>query len=179
MLGSNRANSCFYYLANSSKLFIVSKGTQNYITARTNMLMTYETLKDSAKTFETYEELASLIKGRGWYTAEQLLHASMVSFTLIGMIQISLLKLQARGAYGIKLISIDQILFIKGHGAYVEIHTREGMILQRKLIKELEHQLPVFSIRVHRSYLINENYIDQKKANLMVINKIKIPVSRN
>jgi DNA-binding LytR/AlgR family response regulator len=74
---------------------------------------------------------------------------------------------------------IDQILFIKGHGAYVEIHTGEGMILQRKLIKELEHQLPVFSIRVHRSYLINENYIDQKKANLMVINKIKIPVSRN
>ena len=44
------------------------------------MLMTYETLKDSAKTFETYEELASLIKGRGWYTAEQSLYASMVSF---------------------------------------------------------------------------------------------------
>jgi DNA-binding LytR/AlgR family response regulator len=180
LLGSNRADSCFYYLAKSSKLFIVSKDTQNYITARTNMLMTYETLKDSAKTFETYGELASLIKGTGWYTAEQLLHASMVSFFVNRNDSDKLsLKLQARGAHGIKLISIDQILFIKGDGAYVEIYTREGMILQRKLIKELEQQLPDFFIRVHRSYLINENYIDQKKANLMVINKIKIPVSRN
>lgn len=53
------------------------------------------------------------------------------------------------------------------------------MTLQRKLIKELEQQLPDFFIRVHRSYLINENYIDQKKANFIVINKIKIPLSRN
>ena len=88
-------------------------------------------------------------------------------------------KLQVRGAHGIEQISIDQILFIKGDGAYVEIHTREGMTLQRKLIKELEQQLPDFFIRVHRSYLINENYIDQKKANFIVINKIKIPLSRN
>lgn len=79
-LGSRYADSCLYYLTKASKLFKEVKDTQHYITARTNMLMTYETLKDSAKTFETYEELASLIKGRGWYTAEQSLYASMVSF---------------------------------------------------------------------------------------------------
>ena len=144
------------------------------------MLMIFKTVKDFAKIFETYEELASLIKGRVWYTAEQLLHASMVSFYVSRNDSDKLSsKLQARGAHGIKLISFDQILCIKGRGAYVEIQTREGMTIQRKLIKELEQQLPDFFIRVHRSYLINENYIDQKKANLMVINKIIISASRN
>ena len=144
------------------------------------MLMTYETLKNSAKTFETYEELASLIKGRGWYTAEQLLHASMVKFYVNRNDSDKVSpKLQVRGAHGIELISIDQILFIKGEGAYVEIYTRERMTLQRKLIKELKHQLPDFFIRVHCSPLINENEIDQKKANFVVNKKVKIPVSRN
>jgi DNA-binding LytR/AlgR family response regulator len=53
------------------------------------------------------------------------------------------------------------------------------MTLQRKLIKELKHRLPDFFIRVHCSPLINENEIDQKKANLVVNKKVKIPVSRN
>jgi DNA-binding LytR/AlgR family response regulator len=53
------------------------------------------------------------------------------------------------------------------------------MTLQRKLIKELKHRLPDVFIRVHCSPLINENEIDQKKANLVVNKKVKIPVSRN
>lgn len=88
-------------------------------------------------------------------------------------------KLQIRGSRGIEFISADQILFIKGDGAYVEIHTKEGMTLQRKLLKEIENELPKFFIRVHRSYLINKNYIDQKTSSCLTINEIEIPISRS
>lgn len=88
-------------------------------------------------------------------------------------------KLKIRGAHGIELLNIDEILFIKGDGAYIEIHTRNGVTLQRKLLKEIEEELPVFFIRVHRSYLVNENYIEFNTSNSITINKVEIPVSRS
>jgi DNA-binding LytR/AlgR family response regulator len=88
-------------------------------------------------------------------------------------------KLEVRGAHGIELLSIDQILFIKGDGVYIEIHTRKGMILQRKLLKAIEEILPDFFIRIHRSYIVNENYIEKKTSNQIIVNNIIIPISKN
>ena len=72
----------------------------------------------------------------------------------------------------------DDILFLKGDGAYVEIHTYEGMILQRKLLKDIEDELPDFFIRSHRSYLVNKNKIEQMTAGSLFINSLEIPISR-
>ena len=88
-------------------------------------------------------------------------------------------KIKIRGAHGTEFISANDILFIKGDGAYVEIHTQKGMTLQRKLLKEIEEELPHFFIRVHRSYLINRNYINQQTSNQLFIKENKIPISRS
>lgn len=88
-------------------------------------------------------------------------------------------KLRIRGAQGIELISIDQILYVKGDGAYIEIHTRDGMSLQRKLLKEIEAELPSTFVRVHRSYLVNREYINQQTAGYVIVREEKIPVSRS
>lgn len=88
-------------------------------------------------------------------------------------------KLKIRAAHGIEHISMDEILFVKSDGAYIEIHTRNGFTLQRKLLKEIEQELPEYFIRVHRSFLVNENFIDRKTSSSIVINKIEIPISRS
>lgn len=88
-------------------------------------------------------------------------------------------KIQVRGAHGVEFINTDDILFIKGDGAYIEIHTQEGMTLQRKLLKEIELELPNFFIRVHRSYLVNRNYIDYQSSSQLIIKGVEIPISRS
>jgi DNA-binding LytR/AlgR family response regulator len=88
-------------------------------------------------------------------------------------------KIQIRGAHGVELLSIDEILFIKGDGAYIEIHTQNGMILQRKILKEIEEELPKFFVRVHRSYIVNRNYISRRTTNNLTIKDIEIPISRS
>jgi DNA-binding LytR/AlgR family response regulator len=87
-------------------------------------------------------------------------------------------KLQVRGAHGIELLSIDQILYVKGDGAYIEIHTKEGMTLQRKLLKDIVEELPENFIRIHRSYLVNRNYIDHRNSSTLSVNNTKLPISR-
>jgi DNA-binding LytR/AlgR family response regulator len=87
-------------------------------------------------------------------------------------------RIEVRGAHGVDLLSIDQILFVKGDGAYIEIHTKAGMTLQRKLLKEIEKELPDNFIRIHRSYLVNKNYIDHRTTVSISINNLSIPVSR-
>lgn len=87
-------------------------------------------------------------------------------------------KLKIRGAHGSEYINANDILFLKGDGAYVEIHTYEGMILQRKLLKDIEIELPDFFVRIHRSYLVNKNKIEQRTAGSLTIKNVEIPISR-
>jgi len=88
-------------------------------------------------------------------------------------------KLEIRGNHGKGSLSTSDILFIKSDGVYVEIHTRKGSIVQRKLLKEIVDELPENFIRVHRSYLINKDYIEQRQPNQVIVHGHHIPISRN
>ncbi|GAB5522278.1 MAG: hypothetical protein Roseis2KO_01500 [Roseivirga sp.] len=87
--------------------------------------------------------------------------------------------LQVRGANGIEQLNPSDIIFIKSDGVYIELHTVKGMVVQRKLLKEVIDQLPDFFIRVHRSYLVNINYIEQRSSSHLVLRGQEIPVSRS
>lgn len=87
-------------------------------------------------------------------------------------------KVKVRGAKGVEMLSAEDILFVKGDGAYVEIHTRKGSIVQRKLLKEIEEELPDFFVRVHRSFLVNEHEIEQRSSSALKIHNHEIPISR-
>lgn len=57
-------------------------------------------------------------------------------------------------------IPVDDILAISGAGDYVEIMRKSGKVqLISATLTELESQLPSFFIRVHRSHIVNTNYI--------------------
>lgn len=88
-------------------------------------------------------------------------------------------NLQVRTQNGIEEINPNSILFIKSDGVYVELHTQKGMLVQRKLLKEIEEELPDTFVRVHRSYLVNKLYVQSKTSSHVVVHGEQIPVSRS
>ncbi len=62
----------------------------------------------------------------------------------------------------IDVIPVDDIVYIEAQDDYVEIYTPKGHFLKKETMRFLENRLPkdIF-LRVHRSYIINLNYINK------------------
>ena len=88
-------------------------------------------------------------------------------------------RIVIRGTHGVEELNPNDILFIKSDGAYIEINTTHKRILQRKLLKEIESELPSNFVRTHRSYIVNRDYIGQRSAIELQIQGHVIPISRN
>ncbi|MCX7987343.1 MAG: LytTR family DNA-binding domain-containing protein [Bacteroidales bacterium] len=62
----------------------------------------------------------------------------------------------------IKVIPLDQIIFIEAQDDYVMIHSTNGKYLKEKTMKYFETNLPNREfVRIHRSYIVNVDYISQ------------------
>lgn len=73
-----------------------------------------------------------------------------------------------------------EVLFIEAMQNYVIVHTRERKLITYMTISGLESQLPEKQfIRVHKSYLVSMAQISAMEGNEIIINGIKIPISRN
>lgn len=95
------------------------------------------------------------------------------------MISLSLMpSIRIRTAHGNEDLHPGDILYIRSDGAYIEIVTIHQTVVQRKLLKDIEQELPSSFIRVHRSYIVNEAYIDQWTATMVRVRGHEIPVSR-
>lgn len=80
---------------------------------------------------------------------------------------------------GVQEILPKDIYYIKGDAGYLEIYSRFGKTVQRKLLKELIDELPETDfVRVHRSYIINKQYLQGKSSKEIIVNGTKIPISR-
>ncbi len=77
----------------------------------------------------------------------------------------------------IKLITSD-IYYIKSSGNYIEIHTAEGMHLVRAKIGEFIEELPdqIEFLRVHRSYIIRLDKVEQHSSNTVTVKGEEIPI---
>ena len=84
-----------------------------------------------------------------------------------------------RTARGVEELHPSDILYVKSDGVYIEIQTLSESIVQRKLLKEIEQELPASFVRVHRSYIVNTSYIDQRTASTITLRGHELPVSRN
>ncbi|PKV51289.1 LytTR family two component transcriptional regulator [Aquimarina sp. MAR_2010_214] len=74
--------------------------------------------------------------------------------------KIKLLAVKKKGR--IQLISIEDILFIKGAGAYTELFlTNEKKELHDKSLEKLEQLLPETFERIHKSYLVKISEIKE------------------
>jgi len=89
------------------------------------------------------------------------------------------------GAGKIDMAPADKITHCKGAGDYVEICLNDGReILHNGSLTQLESELPATFLRVHRSYLVNTNFVSSltREASgvgrLLLTTSAEIPVSR-
>lgn len=86
----------------------------------------------------------------------------------------------------IKLIPVQQIIFLEAYDDYVKIHTKDGMYLKNKTMSSFEKQLDSKQfVRVHRSYIIKVDQLskiepmekDSYKA--ILLNGEKVSISKS
>lgn len=86
----------------------------------------------------------------------------------------------------IKIIPINEVLYLESADDYVKVHTGEGYFLKSKTMSHFENTLDAaFFCRCHRSYLVNTQHITridpyEKDSHIAVLkNGMKVPVSRS
>ncbi|WP_298901182.1 LytTR family transcriptional regulator DNA-binding domain-containing protein [uncultured Psychroserpens sp.] len=76
-------------------------------------------------------------------------------------------------------IYLDKLKYIKSDGNYLEFVTDDKTIIDRNKLKDILNALPPNFVRVHRSYVINKNFIDALNSkSLFLKSNIEIPLSR-
>jgi hypothetical protein len=59
----------------------------------------------------------------------------------------------------IHIIRIEEITYVQAYGDYVMLHTVGGKYIKELTMKYLENNLPNMFIRIHRSYIVNSDFI--------------------
>lgn len=76
-------------------------------------------------------------------------------------------------------INVDDIYFIEAQGDYVNIHTAKKNFLLHSTMKSIEEKLPGHCFyKVHRSYIVNLNHIDDIEESLLHVRDFKVPISK-
>ncbi|MDT0557989.1 LytTR family transcriptional regulator DNA-binding domain-containing protein [Ichthyenterobacterium sp. W332] len=76
-------------------------------------------------------------------------------------------------------VYLDNLKFIKSDGNYLEFVTDEKTVIDRNKLKVILEELPPNFVRVHRSYVVNKNFIDSlNSTTLFLQSNIEIPLSR-
>ncbi len=78
-------------------------------------------------------------------------------------------------------ISTDQIQCLESYGNYVKIWLEGEMLLTPNTLSHFEEELSGLSFeRVHKSYIINRDYIDYVEGNMVRLNNaMQIPIGKN
>jgi len=84
------------------------------------------------------------------------------------------------------VVSLNQISTIESGGNYIYIHTNNQVYPMRSTMNKMQEKLdPKHFIRVHRSYIVNSNFIQEiltinpQEYKIKLKNNVVIPLSRN
>ena len=92
--------------------------------------------------------------------------------------QITPTSLFVKTEYRLEKVALSELKFIEGMGDYRRIHTQQKKIMTLQTFKELEEELKDTSIlRVHKSYMVNLDFIEGIERDRIVIGKELIPIS--
>ena len=76
-------------------------------------------------------------------------------------------------------IRLDQIQFIESYSDYIKIHLQNEIITTKESIGRFHQQLPDQFIRIHRSYIINRNYVSSYNKAFVSLGDTQLPLSRS
>ena len=94
------------------------------------------------------------------------------------------LAIQKKGRY--QMMTIENLLYIKGAGIYAELFFKDGgKEIHNKNLDKLSQLLPPYFDRIHKSYIINNQEIEEllveagSKYTLVLKGNIHVPISRS
>jgi len=61
----------------------------------------------------------------------------------------------------ISILKVNDIIYIQAEGDYVMIFTNDKKYIKEETMKNLDEILPYFFVRIHRSCIVNSNYISR------------------
>lgn len=74
-------------------------------------------------------------------------------------------------------VELDEIVYIEAASTHCVLHLTEGRVTVKSKISELAAQLPQQFCRIHRSYLVNVNYVVKtSRYELVLCDNIVLPV---
>jgi DNA-binding LytR/AlgR family response regulator len=73
-------------------------------------------------------------------------------------------------------IELDQLLYAQSFGNYVKLHTIKRNYLASITTSEFEKCLPENFIRIHKSYIVALDKIDETEKDFVIIRKEKLPI---
>lgn len=77
-------------------------------------------------------------------------------------------------------VLFSDILYLESQGHQLYIHTKTEKILLYKKLDEYEEQMNTAFVRIHKSYLVNMNYIKRiERTQLTLSNGAVLPISKN
>ncbi|MDX2173590.1 MAG: LytTR family DNA-binding domain-containing protein [Bacteroidota bacterium] len=84
---------------------------------------------------------------------------------------------------GIHYFEVDKIYYLEASGMYTVFHLESGQFIASKPLKDFEDILGTIFFRIHRSYIINCNYVikysNKEGAMITLINNTTLPLSRS
>lgn len=75
-------------------------------------------------------------------------------------------------------VKLEEIIYLESLSDYVKIHTTEQSLTTRETISSFEESLPETFIRIHRSYIVNQDYVHKFNTTSVTVNESELPISR-
>jgi two-component system, LytTR family, response regulator len=77
-------------------------------------------------------------------------------------------------------IAFDDVVYVEAYGDYIKIHRSNDMVLVLMSLKRIMEQLPSNQfIRVHKSFIIANSFIDKVEGNIIYLGDKEIPVGKS
>lgn len=75
-------------------------------------------------------------------------------------------------------ITFDKVLYIESLKDYIKIHFQDGILVVKESISNFEKRIDARFVRIHRSYIVNQDKITAYTKNDVEIGKIEIPIGK-
>ncbi len=94
-------------------------------------------------------------------------------------------RIVVKNGSDIKIVPLEDVQYIEAYDDYVKIHIEERYHIKKQTMSYYEKNLPSQFMRIHRSYLLNIDYLNkiesfEKNSYVAILkNGKRIPISRN
>ncbi|MDG2450796.1 MAG: LytTR family DNA-binding domain-containing protein [Saprospiraceae bacterium] len=76
-------------------------------------------------------------------------------------------------------VQLDSILFIESLSDYIQITLKNDRLITKERISKFKNKLPSNFIRIHRSFIINGDYVKSYNKEIISIDDFDLPISRS